>query len=219
MHKAEEDYLKMIYELHSQTDTVFIKSSLLAEQFGYTVQSVNEMIKRMDRKGFVTFKPYKGVKLTTKGHREAIRMIKAHRLWEVFLAEKLNISWENLHEEAEKLEHATSALVLDKLYTYLDKPAYCNHGNPIPDEDGHMATPAMMALSDAKDNQWFKIQRVLDHKPLLTYLGERNIGLYDVLLINQIDQFSGLINVQVNGENHTLSKSIARMIFGKPHSA
>jgi len=216
MHKAEEDYLKMIYELDSQTKGEFIKSALLAEQFGYTVQSVNEMVKRMDKKGFVHFKPYKGVKLTPKGQREAIRMIKAHRLWEVFLAEKLGIAWENLHEEAEKLEHATSSLVLDKLYAYLEAPTYCNHGNPIPDQNGQMAKPAMNSLYEASKYPAFKIERVLDHKPLLTYLNERNIGLYDTLIIEKVDTFSGLIDVRVNDQSHTLSKSIARMIFGRP---
>ncbi len=216
MHKAEEDYLKMIYELDSQLDTEFIKSSLLAEQFGYTVQSVNEMVKRMERKGFVRFKPYKGVKLTKKGLNEAIRMIRAHRLWEVFLAEKLDLSWENLHEEAEKLEHATSPLVLDKLYAYLDEPTHCNHGNPIPDHAGHMVKPALISLYDSAHEAHFKIERVLDHKPLLTYLGERNIGLYDTLKIVDIDQFSGIFTVEHQGKTHPISKNIARMIFGTP---
>ena len=215
MNQAEEDYLKLIYELHGEFDEPFIKSSDLAEKFGYTIQSVNEMIKRMDRKGLLKFQPYKGVRLTEKGEAEALRMIRAHRIWEVFLSEKLGLSWEALHDEAEKLEHATSPLVLQRLYEYLGHPEYCNHGNPIPDADGNMKKEALVALHDAEASKQFRILRVMDHKPLLKYLNQLSLSLNDLVKIVEKDSFGGIVKIKKDDTVHHLSKNVASMIFGE----
>ena len=167
MNRAEEDYIKAIYELTVEEEVSMIKSNELSERFSYSDQSVNEMIKKLELKHLVSFIPYKGISLTPKGKKVAIRMVRSHRIWEVFLTEKLGFSWENVHEDAEMLEHATSDTVLEKLYHYLGEPRYCQHGNPIPNFKDVTQKSYTFMLSDIQENEWFELKRVLDHKELL----------------------------------------------------
>ncbi len=214
MNKAEEDYLKMIYELNTSQSAPYIKTSYLADKFGYTAQSVNEMVKRMAQKDLLVFEPYKGVKLTATGQKEALRMIRAHRLWEVFLHEKLELGWESLHEEAERLEHATSDEVLERLYVYLDKPAYCQHGNPIPDKHGHVAKETHQSLFDAQEKQYFTVKRVLDYKHLLEYLNTIDLSIGDKVYVEFTDRFGGIVHIQKDGIRIPVGKNVAEMIYG-----
>jgi len=218
MHQAEEDYLKLIYELSIETNTHYIKTSDLAEKFGYTVQSVNEMVKRLDKKKLLIYEPYKGIKLTDKGNKEAIRMTRAHRIWEVFLSEKLGLSWESLHEEAENLEHATSKKVLEKLHAFLGYPKYCNHGNPIPDEYGKVERPAHSPLYGLKEGDQFLIKRVLDHKPLLKHLNDINIGLNEPIKVVKKESLGDIIYIAKDDQIKPIAKRIAKMIFVEKRS-
>ena len=215
MNTAIEDYLKLIYELENDGNDHYVKNATLVDHLGYTVQSVNEMIKKMDRMKLVTYKPYLGVQLTKKGRDEALRMIRAHRIWEVFLSNKLGLSWEALHDEAEKLEHATSSEVLDRLYAFLGRPKYCNHGNPIPDENGQIAPTYKKSLFSVNKGETFDIKRVMDYKPLLNHLNKLNLSLNDRLTIIEKDSFSKTIQVLKNDEVISVSQNVAEMIFGK----
>lgn len=215
MNKAEEDYVKMIYEMAVISDQLFIRTTELAEQFGYSAQSVTEMVNKLHQKELVEFKPYKGVRLTDSGRREALRMIRAHRLWEVFLSERLGLEWSALHDEAEMLEHATSETVLERLYDYLGRPAVCNHGNPIPDADGNIARPASRSLYETHVGDCFKILRVQDYKPLLAYLSQRNIKLHDQLIVINKDHFGGILTIEHQGSSHAFAKHIAQMVYGE----
>lgn len=215
MNRAEEDYIKLIHELHDETKEPFIKGATLAEQFEFTLQSVNEMLKRLEKKGYLTYTPYKGVKLTSVGRQEAIRLIRAHRIWEVFLAQKLGLPWEALHQEAERLEHASSDEVIERLHQYLGYPQYCHHGNPIPNADGSMAEMFRRSLLEAPLNKPFEVKRVLDHKPLLKHLNQLNIQLHDVLKVIEKDDFAGIIKIEKDTQQMTFSHAVARMIFGE----
>ncbi len=214
LNKAEEDYIKTIYELTVQSDQVLVKTNEISNHFGYSDQSVNEMVKKLEYKKLVSFLPYKGIKLTSKGREEAIRMIRVHRIWEVFLTEKLGFSWEDVHEDAEKLEHATSAEVLDKLYNYLGSPSYCQHGNPIPDSKGNVKTVSHLSLFDCSEKDIFKVTRVLDHKELLVYLNLENISLYDEIVVVHKDVFNSIMKIKHKDKMITISLKTARMIFG-----
>ncbi len=218
MNRAEEDYLKLIYELDKTSQDPYIKTSYLAERFGYTLQSVNEMVKRLSQKDLLSFEPYKGVRLKDKGKNEALRMIRAHRLWEVFLSQKLGMGWEELHEEAEKLEHATSLNVLEKLYSFLDEPEHCIHGNPIPNALGELPHDDYVALWDATEGTTFRVRRVLDYKQLLTYLKSHRIALDSLLYIENKDPFGKIVHVHHNGRSIPLGKNIATMIYGEMHT-
>lgn len=215
MNRAEEDYIKTIYELTVEKKQPMIKSNDIADRFGFTDQSVNEMIKKLEKKHLVSFIPYKGISLTKKGKDVAIRMIRSHRIWEVFLTEKLGFSWENVHEDAEMLEHATSPTVLEKLYHYLGEPAYCQHGNPIPKLNGRMEDAIAFSLADCTKGDHFELYRVLDHKELLIYLNAQDIKLHNRFTVIDKDIFNGLINLKEGDRIITLTMKTASMLFGK----
>lgn len=215
MNRAEEDYIKTIYELTVEKKQALIKSNDIAERFGFTDQSVNEMIKKLEKKHLVSFVPYKGISLTKKGKDVAIRMVRSHRIWEVFLTEKLGFSWENVHEDAEMLEHATSPEVLEKLYHFLGEPTYCQHGNPIPDFAGKMEEAISFSLDKAEVGQTFELLRVIDHKDLLVYLNAQGIKLHHRFNIIDKDPFSGLMKLVCEGNEKTMTMKTARMLFGK----
>jgi DtxR family transcriptional regulator, Mn-dependent transcriptional regulator len=214
MNRAEEDYIKAIYELTVEKKEALVKTNEISEHFGFTDQTVNEMIKKLEVKNLLIFYPYKGIELTDEGKEEAIRMIRSHRLWEVFLMNKLGFSWEEVHEDAERLEHATSMKVSQRLYEFLGKPKFCQHGNPIPDFDGKMETPVKKMLIEVVAGDVFKIERVLDNNQLLTYLNQRNIKLYDAFIIDEIDEFNQIIKLKDEQKTHVFSYHTARMIFG-----
>ncbi len=133
INRGEEDYIKAIYKLSDLgVKGHYLKTKALVAHLGHALPSVNEMIKKMVHNGFVEYKQYMGVKLTEKGNQEAEKLIKKHRLWELFLTDTLDLPPELVHEEAERLEHATSDLVLKALDGFLNHPKVCPHGKPIP---------------------------------------------------------------------------------------
>lgn len=215
MNRAEEDYIKSIYELTVERKQSLIRSNELTDRLGFTDQSVNEMIKKLVQKHLVNFIPYKGISLTKKGKDVAIRMVRAHRIWEVFLTEKLGFSWENIHDAAEQLEHATTPDVLEKLYHYLGEPKFCQHGNPIPDFSGHSQEVATLSLFETKPGDRFTLMRVLDHKELLTYLNEQHIILYQTFEIIEKNQFNGMLVIKTEDQIKNLTLKTASMLFGK----
>jgi DtxR family Mn-dependent transcriptional regulator len=214
LNRAEEDYIKMIYELTVEKDLLMIKTNELSERFGFSDQSVNEMIKKLEVKHLVSFVPYKGVSLTSKGKSVAIRMIRAHRIWEVFLTQKLGFSWESVHEDAEMLEHATSPEVLESLYKYLGSPKFCQHGNPIPDLKGKMEKSATLSLDELEKGEVFEITRVLDVKELLVFLNENEIKLHDRYELIEKDSFNGMIKIKDQDRTKIISIKTAKMLFG-----
>jgi DtxR family transcriptional regulator, Mn-dependent transcriptional regulator len=214
MNRAEEDYIKTIYELTIEKNQELIKTNDLVEHFGFRDQTVNEMVKRLENKGLVVFYPYKGLGLTDGGKKVAIRMIRAHRIWEVFLTEKLGFSWESVHADAEKLEHATSPEVLERLYAFLGKPGYCQHGNPIPDSTGKMLDAANTSLSSLEENDVFVLTRVRDSKDLLVYLNEQDISLGDAMTVIRKDAFNGLMRVRIKDRAIVVGLKTADMLFG-----
>jgi len=215
LNRAEEDYIKAIYELTTEKNVDLVKTIDLVDRLGFTDQTVNEMIKKLSHKNLVSFLPYKGISLTKSGLEEAIRMIRTHRLWEVFLTEKLGFSWEDVHEDAELLEHATSKNVLDKLYDYLEKPKFCQHGNPIPNEEGFFVENDYIELLNVEKNNLFQIRRVLDIKELLIFLNQQNIKLNDVCEVIDKDDFNQTIQIKILSENKIISYKTAKMIYGK----
>ena len=214
MHRAEEDYLKIIYKLTVESERPIVKNNEVSEATGYTDQTVNEMIKRLAKKKMVTYVPYKGVNLTKKGIIEAKRLVKNHRLWEVFLVEKLNYSWTEVHDEAENLEHASSDVLMSRIDAFLNHPDYCVHGNAIPHDTGLMEKTAKNPLSDLSIDTTMTVKRVVDEPKLLNYLDEINIHLGTKITVLEKDDFNGIIKVLINDEIVMLSALIAKKIFG-----
>jgi DtxR family Mn-dependent transcriptional regulator len=131
--RGEQDYIKVIYMLQETNNEEYLKNTVLVKKLGHTPQTVNETIKKLVNKNLLEYIPYKGSKLTEEGVEISIRLIRIHRLWELFLYEKLGFTWEQVHEEAEKLEHVTSKLLEERLYEFLGKPSKCPHGSSIPE--------------------------------------------------------------------------------------
>lgn len=213
MYKAEEDYIKYIYETSLQQRQVTIKD--VAIKFNYTEQSVYEMIKKLQQKSLLNYVPYQGIQLSEKGHHEAIRMIRAHRIWEVFLQDYLGYDWHEVHEEAEMLEHAGSETMLERLYKKLGEPAHCQHGNPIPNFKNEIDYENLSSLDETIVDTQFKIIKVLDDKPLLLFLQEKNIAIHDTLYIEHIYQNHDLIEVKNRlDEKVVVTTRMANMMFG-----
>lgn len=213
MHKSEENYLKAIYEISVNTETSLVKNIDIAEMLGFTVQSVNEMIKRLDQKGYVNFIPYKGIELTKEGLEESIRMVRAHRIWEVFLMNALGYSWHEVHEQAEQLEHAADDELIERIYKYIGKPKYCAHGNPIPTFDNKISNIFKKSLSEFNVGDKFTLKRVFDNKKLLLILNDLNIKIGDIFVIESINNKTIILVKEGVSYNITLVQS--KMLFGE----
>ena len=214
LHKAEEDYIKFIFEASSHLKT-YLSLKEIASYFSYTEQSVNEMIKKLDKKGYVSYIPYQGVKLLKKGKNEAIRMIRSHRIWEVFLEKYLGYSWEEVHKEAEHLEHAGSEKMIEKMYAFIGKPKSCQHGNPIPSYDEPFESKTYLSLYEIEENVSFKILQVKDNFQLLQFLKRYHIKIHDVISIVIKDDMIDQLEVKHDGQTIIMSLKIAKMIYGE----
>lgn len=215
MNRAEEDYIKVIYERTVQAKQSIVKTNELSIHFGFTDQTVNEMIKKLAAKKLISFIPYHGVSLTENGEKEAVRMLRAHRLWEVFLTEKLGFAWEEVHEDAERLEHNTSAKLLNRLDDFLNHPKYCQHGNPIPDRHGHIESFSTLSITDIEEGQKMLLTRVVDEKELLLFLNKNGLKLNQVITVDKKDEFNQLIYIKQNDQTTVISYQTAQSMFGK----
>ncbi|TVP86111.1 MAG: metal-dependent transcriptional regulator [Acholeplasmataceae bacterium] len=215
MHRAEEDYLKTIYELTREQNIDLVKTSDISARFNITDQSVNEMIKKLEAKKLLVFYPYKGVGLTRKGLEQAVKMIRAHRLWEVFLTEKLGFSWQDVHFDAENLEHAASTQVIDKLDAYLGYPKFCQHGNPIPDAKGRIHHQEQKPLTQYEVGDRLKINRATDTKPLLGFLDQKGLIIGDIITIKAVDNFNDMMVITKGDQDIYLSLQNAQLIYAQ----
>lgn len=213
MYRAEEDYIKIIYTLTIESSKEQAKTSELAKVLNHSNQTVIEMVKKLELKEFLEYTPYQGVKLTEKGKEEALRIIRAHRVWEVFLTEKLGFSWDDVHEEAELLEHASSKRIIDRLYIYLNEPSFCQHGNPIPDEEGQIKNLPSASLEGFTWPGKFMVLRVLDDKDVLDFLNMNNFSVGSVIEIEKID-LSNNAMISMNKRIY-INEKVASSIYGK----
>lgn len=217
MNRGEEDYIKVIFQLYEEKlyetkEEIYISNNSLAEYLGHTPQTVNETIKKLANKDLLIYKPYKGCTLTEKGKQVAIRLVRIHRLWELFLMEKLGYSWEEVHEEAEQLEHVTSTNLEERLYYFLEEPEYCPHGNYIPDLKGTSKQRKLISLLEGTIGTIYKFKKVSDDQDLLIYLNDKGIGLGDTFIIKEKDYFSKVLKLRKE-EEIILGFNIARKLF------
>src|SRR5687768_13118100 len=159
---TEENYLKIIYHLSSDTDAA-IQTNAIAEKMGTKAASVTDMIKKLADKRLIIYQKYQGVKLTDTGRRTAVNIVRKHRLWEVFLVEKLNFKWDEVHDIAEELEHINSSELIERLDEFLAFPKNDPHGDPIPDKDGKFDSAAFVKLNKLKTNDQGLVMGVSEH--------------------------------------------------------
>ena len=214
MYRAEEDYIKNIYKLTVEQNKELVKNIEIAYIMESTDQTVNEMVRRLATKKLITFIPYKGVKLTPKGLKEAIRLVRNHRLWEKYLVEKLNYPWSKVHDEAERLEHASSDDLMSRIYDSLGQPVVCAHGNPIPGVKQPLEYDTLIPLSQSKVGDKFLVKRVVDQRRLLEFLDKHHINLGIELSIIKHDEFTKLYTIHYDDKNLDLTEIITDKIYG-----
>lgn len=210
---TEENYLKAIYHLGESGNTE-VSTNAIAESMNTKPATVSDMIKRLSKKKVIFYEKYKGVNLTDSGSKLALQIIRKHRLWEVFLVEKLNFNWDEVHDIAEQLEHIKSPLLVERLDAFLDHPKVDPHGDPIPDKHGDFHVGPTLLLSDLSEGDSGVLVGVSDSDPrLLQYLDKIKLNLGMKIQLSERVEFDGSIEVQTN-ENSSLflSKTIAQQL-------
>ena len=204
-----EQYLQTICKLSSEQSPVAL--SALADQMGISSVSANEMIKKLVARELAAYEPYKGVTLTAEGQTQALRVIRRHRLWERFLADVLGIPWDRVHEEACQLEHATSALVEEKLAQFLNEPETCPHGHPVAGAD--CCREEGLPLSELKPGQHAVVLRVAEHDAdLLRYLDELELRPQAVIEVEEVAPFDGPLTVRIDDCRRVIGRQVASQI-------
>ena len=205
-----ENYVKAIYQIGSTQDNRAAATGQLAEALQVSPGTVTSMLKTLSESGLVEYTPYEGARLTDAGRSLALRVLRRHRLIELFLERTLNLSWDEVHEEAENMEHAVSDLLIDRIDAFLGYPASDPHGDPIPKADGTVAFAATCKLSQLAAGQQFRIARVLDQSPeFLRYLSECSLQLGAAGTVAANRPEAGIITLEVSGISTTLSRDIA----------
>lgn len=210
--ESAEMYLKTACELAVGDTPVAI--SALAGRLGVSAVSATEMVHRLQQDGLIDHRPYKGITLTEDGRHQAANVIRSHRLWECFLAQQLRLPWDEVHELACRLEHATDAQVTDALEVYLDYPLTCPHGSPIPTSDGIIVEPADQPLTTLRPGQSAVISRVHpETSELLSYL--RDLGLIPGtrITLRELAPFQGPLVLLVRQDIRYLGEECAAQIF------
>jgi DtxR family transcriptional regulator, Mn-dependent transcriptional regulator len=211
--KAEENYLKTIY--HLTEDGQPVPTNAIAEHLETKPASVSNMLKRLSEKEALNYTKYKGVGLTPKGQKTALWIVRKHRLWEVFLLEKLRFQWDEVHEVAEQLEHINSRHMIERLDEFLGFPKFDPHGDPIPDSQGNLEPTLSICLSEAKARDVLKIVAVKDtSKAFLQYLDKVQLGIGSLLTVKDRLDFDDSLEVSLdNGHQLLMSRKVTDNIF------
>lgn len=212
---TEENYLKAIYHLSQHQDNE-VSTNAIAQKIGAKASSVTDMLKKLAEKQLISYIKYKGVTLTDKGRFTAVDIIRKHRLWEVFLVNKLNFSWDEVHDVAEQLEHIKSSKLINELDAFLDFPTHDPHGDPIPDKNGQIHRTNKIVLSQASIHQSYTCVGVMDSSSeFLKYLDKYNIGIGTEIKVLDREEFDQSITIQIQQKTMVMSKSITSNIYVK----
>lgn len=203
------DYVKAIWELGGGTGIASTKE--ISVRLSVAPASVTNMLGRLRERGFVDYERYRGASLTEEGCVEALRLVRRHRLIETFLLEHLGYSWQDVHEEAERMEHVVSDNFTERLAEFLGHPGRDPHGAPIPAADGALAPEDSFPLGEATVGKWVRIARVHhEEAAMLTYLGERGLVPGRLLAIKEVRSLDGVVTVEdEDGASHSLGEPLA----------
>jgi DtxR family transcriptional regulator, Mn-dependent transcriptional regulator len=213
---SEENYIKSIYHLQQANDSV--STNALAHQLNTKPASVTEMLKKLQVKGLLNYNPYKGFRLSREGNKAALIIIRRHRLWEFFLVDKLQFSWEEVHEVAEELEHVRSKKLVDKLDVFLGHPKFDPHGDPIPDSNGKISAQEQLPLAHLPLNKQAVITSVQNQSSeLLSFLSSCNIIIGTKLEVKRRLPFDNSIEIKFkNRQSINISEQVANAIQVNP---
>ena len=212
---SEENYLKAIYHLESDSKKG-ISTNAIAKSLETKASSVTDMVKKLSEKEVVLYIKYQGVTLTEFGKKTAANIVRKHRLWEVFLVEKLNFSWDEVHEVAEQLEHIKSPKLINQLDALLGFPTHDPHGDPIPDKDGHVNTVDKILLSTLnKDESGICVGVNDSSSEFLRFLDKKKITLGKKITVLEKEDFDDSLSIEIDGEKLSISKKIANNLYIK----
>lgn len=214
-----EDYLKAIYTLRRQDKREGVRTVILAEHLQVKPPTVTAMLKTLADSNFIEYEPYRGVILTPAGERVALEVIRHHRLIELFLVKALGFSWDEVHDEAEALEHVISEKLEARIAAYLENPTFDPHGDPIPRLDGSLPDSSTLCLADLPLQTEARITRVFDQNAeRLRYLAELGLTPGTVVSVAASAPFDGPLSVKIANAVHALDRRLARMIFVEPQN-
>ncbi len=212
---SEENYLKTIYHLTTVSETE-VSTNAIAEKMETKASSVTDMLKKLADKDWIHYKKYQGVSLTNKGQIAAKMIVRKHRLWEVFLVEKLHFPWDEVHDIAEQLEHIKSEELINKLANYLGNPTKDPHGDPIPDSEGNIITIEKVLLSEIEIGQKGICVGVKDSSAaFLKYLDTNKIALGSSIKLLSKEDFDLSLKIIIDSKEMVISNKIASNLFVK----
>jgi len=208
------DYLKAVWELAVDSGGA-ASTKGVAARLSVSPASVSNMFARLQEMGLVRYERYRGATLTERGRKEALRLVRRHRLIEIFLLEHLGYDWQEVHEEAERLEHAVSDAFTERLAALLGHPDHDPHGDPIPSAEGALEVDDSFALSHAASGQRLRISKVRDEDAaMLDYLGDRKLVPGRRLKVREVRSLDGVVIVEDEDEEvFALGEPLARSIF------
>ncbi len=210
---AEENYLKNIYHLEQELQCE-VSTNAIAERMETKPSSVTDMVQKLAEKEMLSYKKYKGTLLTPNGRKKAASVIRKHRLWEVFLVEKLNFHWDEVHDIAEQLEHIQSDELIIRLDKFLDSPDFDPHGDPIPDKHGNVKNSEKRLLSELeKDGRGICVGVKETTPDFLQYLDKKKISIGTKIKVLGKEFFDGSMVIQVGREQFFISKRIADNLY------
>jgi len=212
---SEENYLKTIYHLQTKDDNV--TTNELAGKLQAKPASITDMMKKLKTRKLVNYQPYRGFRLTPEGKKVALSIIRRHRLWEYFLAEKLKFNWDEVHEVAEQLEHVSNKKLVDKLDEFLAYPKFDPHGDPIPDTNGKMEASKQISLSELQINKPAKICYIANQSELLLeHLQEKKIKMDAMIVVKRKFSYDDSLEIKLDNKVMlTISGQLAKNIFVK----
>ena len=209
-----ENYVKTIYQRCWQRDGKPAATGAIAEALGVSPGTVTSMLKTLSDTGLAQYRPYEGVTLTEAGRTLALRVLRRHRLIELFLSQTLQLPWDEVHDEAENMEHAASDYLIDRIDQYLGYPSADPHGDPIPKADGTVASTSSRKLTECQVGASFRLERVMDQSPeFLRYLSDAGLplGTEGTVSSNRVE--AGIVTVDVGHGETTLAVDAAQKLL------
>ncbi len=212
---TEENYLKAIYAIQTSKKGQGVSTTNLSEHLKNKAASVTDMLKRLSEKKLIHYEKYKAVSLTKLGNAKAISVVRKHRLWEVFLMEKLNFKWDEVHDIAEQLEHIQSDELVSRLDQFLDHPKFDPHGDPIPNEKGILPKPNAKTLTEVAQKGKYLFVGVNEHSTeFLQHLTSIGLKIGDLIQVEEVHTFDGSFLVRIGKKtSQFISEKVANNLF------
>jgi DtxR family Mn-dependent transcriptional regulator len=212
---TEENYLKALFHLTLENaEKAEVGTNELAGNLNVKPATANDMLKRLKEKKLINYEKYGKISLTASGKRQAIEIVRKHRLWETFLYEKLDFTWDEVHEVAEQLEHIQSAKLIEKLDKFLNHPSFDPHGDAIPNAKGEIKLQVRKTLSQIPVGKTCKLIAVKDNSAsFLQYVVKVGLGISSKIKVINRQDFDAMMEIEVNGKKYNVSQKFAENIF------